>query len=143
VARPLYSAAGLELPDRPRHLLETARELLPTLRPHGELGLYIGEALLELRAGVDLFLSAAPTGCMVTSMGEVLTPRILDAAGRGRIQSLFSPDGEVDEELLALSVLRVIGPERAAAEGARLAAPVAAGPAAPTASEPAVHRRAS
>ncbi len=111
VARPLYEAAGVPLPDSPRHLLDTAKEILPTLRPAGELGLYIGEVLTELRAGVDIFLSIAPTGCMVTSMGEVMTPK-LQEAGAGRIQSLFSADGDIDEELLSLSLLRALGPER-------------------------------
>ncbi len=111
VARPLYKAAGLPLPDSPRHLLDTAKAILPTLRPAGELGLYIGEALLELRAGADIFLSIAPTGCMVTSMGEVMTPK-LQQAGNGRIQSLFSADGDIDEELLGLSLMRALGPER-------------------------------
>ncbi len=111
VARPLYRAAGLPLPDPPRHLLDTARDILPTLRPAGELGLYVGEALLELRAGADIFLSIAPTGCMVTSMGEVMTPK-LQQAGAGRIQSLFSADGDVDRELLGVSLLRALGPER-------------------------------
>jgi activator of 2-hydroxyglutaryl-CoA dehydratase/predicted nucleotide-binding protein (sugar kinase/HSP70/actin superfamily) len=114
LARPLYHAAGLSLPPGSRDLLETAREILPTLRPHGELGLYLGEALRELRDGVDLFLSIAPVGCMVTSMGEVLTPRILQAAGDvpGRIQSLFSADGDVSDELLEVALLKALGPER-------------------------------
>jgi predicted nucleotide-binding protein (sugar kinase/HSP70/actin superfamily) len=118
VARPLYRAAGLRLPDHPAHLFDTAREVLPTLRPRGELALYVGEALAELRAGVDVFLSVAPTGCMVTSMGEVMTPK-LQQAGAGRIQSLFSADGDVDEELLGLALLRALGPERFAVCGVR------------------------
>jgi hypothetical protein len=110
LARPIYRAARLPLPPPPRRLLDEAREVLPTLRPHGELALYIGEALLELRRGVDLFLSLAPSGCMVTSMGEVLTPRLQQVAGAaGRIQSLFSPDGEIDEELLAIALLKARG----------------------------------
>jgi len=112
IARPLYRAAGLPLPPSPRRLLDEAREVLPTLRPHGELALYVGEALLELRAGVDVLFSLAPAGCMVTSMGEVLTPRLQQAAGqsRGRIQSLFSADGDIDEELLSQALLRARGP---------------------------------
>jgi hypothetical protein len=112
VARPLYTAAGLAMPPSSRELLDAAREILPTLRPHGELGPYVGEALVELRHGVDVFLSLAPTGCMVTSMGEVMTPRLQEVAGRGRIQSLFSADGDIDEELLELALLRALGPER-------------------------------
>jgi len=112
LAGPLYRAAGLPLPASPRRLLDEAREVLPTLRPHGELALYVGEALLELRAGVDVLFSLAPAGCMVTSMGEVLTPRLQQAAGGslGRIQSLFSADGDIDEELLAQALLRARGP---------------------------------
>ena len=114
VARPLYRAAGLPMPDMPRDLMDAARAILPTLRPAGELGLYVGEALTELRRGTDIFLSLAPTGCMVTSMGEVLTPK-LQMAGAGRIQSLFSADGDVDEDLLGLAILRAVGPARFAA----------------------------
>jgi predicted nucleotide-binding protein (sugar kinase/HSP70/actin superfamily) len=114
VARPLYRAAGLPLPPSSRQLLDTAREILPTLRPHGELGLYVGEALQELREGVDLFLSLAPSGCMVTSMGELLTPRILHAVGdaNGRIQTLFSSDGDINQELLEIALLKAMGPNR-------------------------------
>lgn len=118
IARPLYRAAGLPLPPSPRELLETAREVLPTLRPHGELALYVGEVLEELRSGVDVFLSVAPAGCMVTSMGEVLTPVLSRVAGGlGRIQSLFSADGDLNEDLLALSLLKAVGPERFSAFG--------------------------
>ncbi len=113
LAWPLYRAAGVHLPPSPRRLLDEAREVLPTLRPHGELALYVGEALLELRAGIDIFFSLAPAGCMVTTMGDVLTPRLQAAAGDacGRIQSLFSADGEIDEELLALALLKARGPQ--------------------------------
>ena len=112
LARPLYRAAGVHLPASPRRLLDEAREVLPTLRPHGELALYVGEVLMELRAGVDIFLSLAPAGCMVTAMGDVLTPRLQQLAGavQGRIQSLFSADGEIDEDLLALALLKARGP---------------------------------
>ena len=112
LARPLYRAAGVPLPPSPRRLLDEAREILPTLRPHGELALYVGEALMELRAGADIFLNLAPAGCMVASMGGVLTPRLQQAAGAasGRIQTLFSADGDIDEELLALALLKARGP---------------------------------
>jgi activator of 2-hydroxyglutaryl-CoA dehydratase/predicted nucleotide-binding protein (sugar kinase/HSP70/actin superfamily) len=112
MARPLYRAAGVPLPPSPRRLLDEAREILPTLRPHGELALYVGEALMALRAGADIFFNLAPAGCMVASMGSVLTPRIQQVAGAadGRIQSLFSADGDIDEELLALAVLKARGP---------------------------------
>jgi hypothetical protein len=90
-----------------------------TLRPHGELALYLGEALQELRDGVDLFLSAAPAGCMVTSMGELLTPRILRAVPdvRGRIQSLFSADGDINGELLEIALLKAVGPNHRVGNG--------------------------
>jgi hypothetical protein len=107
LARPLYRAARLPMPVASSELLATAQELLPTLRP-------MGEALQGLRHGVDVLLNVGPNGCMVSSMGEVLTPRILAAAGntRGRIQNLFSADGDVNEELLTLAVLKAMGPER-------------------------------
>ena len=69
---------------------------------------------MELRHGRDVVLNIAPSGCMVSSMGEVLTPKIMasDGVGSGRIQSLLSADGEVDEEVLTLAMLKAMGPER-------------------------------
>jgi hypothetical protein len=113
LARPLYKAAGLPMPESMPEVLAEAREVMPTMRPYGELGPYVGEALHKLRDGVDLFLNVAPEGCMVSSMGEVMTPSILKAAGdaRGKIQNIFSADGEVDDELLSLALLKALGPE--------------------------------
>jgi hypothetical protein len=116
LARPLYRAAGLPLPTADAELMQASKRLLPTLRPIGELAPYIGDALIKLRQGVDVFLNVGPTGCMVSSMGDVLTPSITQAAGEtpGRIQNLFSADGDVNEELLTLAVLKAkaMGPER-------------------------------
>ncbi|MFH0975314.1 MAG: acyl-CoA dehydratase activase-related protein [Spirochaetota bacterium] len=113
-AGPLYKAAGLEMPHPMEAILREAEELLPSLKPHGELAPYTGEALIKLRSGTDLFINAAPEGCMVSSMGEILTPIILEAAGNtgGRIQHLFSTDGEINEELLFMAVLKKMGPEK-------------------------------
>ena len=114
LARPLYKASRLHLPPSASQAEQTALEILPTLQPRGELGPYIGEALMELRHGRDVVLNIAPSGCMVSSMGEVLTPKIMasDGVGSGRIQSLLSADGEVDEEVLTLAMLKAMGPER-------------------------------
>ena len=114
LARPLFRAANLKMPTASVELIKASKELLPTLRPVGELAPYVGEALLELRDGIDVLLNVGPNGCMVSSMGEVLTPRIMQAAGvkSGRIQNLFSADGDVNEELLTLVVLKAMGPER-------------------------------
>ncbi len=92
--------------------LEVPKEIMPTLRPVGELGPYLGEALIKLREGVGLLLNVAPEGCMVSSMGEVLTPRILQAAeaSHGQVQNLFSSDGDVNEELLTLALSKTLGP---------------------------------
>jgi hypothetical protein len=73
---------------------------------------YLGEAAAELRHGAQLLLNVAPAGCMVASMGELFTPAIEQAAGRGRVQHLFSAEGDLDDELLALAMLKVLGPER-------------------------------
>jgi hypothetical protein len=112
LAQPLYRAVGIPMPHPMASVLETSKQIMPTLRPAGELGPYVGEALIKLREGVDFFLNVAPEGCMVSSMGEVLTPRILQEVGasRGQVQNLFSSEGDVDEELLTLALLKTLGP---------------------------------
>ena len=114
LARPLYRAANARMPESMGHILDVAGVLIPTKRPGGELVPYIGEALLKLREGYDLVLNVAPEGCMVSSMGEVITPGINAAApgAAGKIQHLFSQQGDVDRELIALALLKTIGPER-------------------------------
>ncbi|SFN10482.1 BadF/BadG/BcrA/BcrD ATPase family protein [Formivibrio citricus] len=112
LAKPLYDAAGLSLPKAAAKTMEAAKEVLPTLRPIGELGPYAGEIIMGLREGHDVFLNVAPTGCMVSTMGQVFAPRLRAAAeGEGRIQHLFSADGEVNAETLALAMLKRLGPE--------------------------------
>jgi activator of 2-hydroxyglutaryl-CoA dehydratase/predicted nucleotide-binding protein (sugar kinase/HSP70/actin superfamily) len=113
VARPLYTAARLPMPMAAGSAMTVTRELLPTLRPLSESATYVGEAIGELRHGADLVLNVAPNGCMVATMGEALTPAIAHAAGdqRGRVQHLFSADGDVDQELLTLALLKVMGPD--------------------------------
>jgi predicted nucleotide-binding protein (sugar kinase/HSP70/actin superfamily) len=95
-------------------MIEASRELLPTYRPIGELAPYIGETLVELRHGTDVVLNVAPSGCMVSIMGEVLTPSIMHAqdVGPGRIQTLLSAEGDIDREALTLAVLKATGPQR-------------------------------
>ena len=113
VARPLYSAAGIVLPLSATTVARKAKKLLPTLRPLGEISAYVGEVLTELRHGTDIVLNIAPNGCMVSSMGEMLTPAIQQASNSpGRVQHLFSADGDVNEELLTLALLKTVGPER-------------------------------
>lgn len=113
MARPLYRAAGLPMPASTHKVLRASRELIPTLRPLSEIATYAGEALHELREGADIVLNVAPNGCMVATMGEALTPAIMAGApGQGRIQHLFSAEGDVDEELLTLALLKAMGPER-------------------------------
>ncbi len=113
LAAPLYAAAKLPMPPSTKPLLEEAGAVLPTLRPIGEILTYVGEAIVELRGGSDIVLNVAPQGCMVSSMGELLTPAIENVdSGDGRIQHLFSAEGDVNEELLTLAVLKSLGPER-------------------------------
>ncbi len=114
MARSLYRAAGLPMPVSTRKAMALTRELIPTLRPLSEITSYVGEALDELREGADLVLNVGPNSCMVASMGEVLTPAIVHAAGagHGRVQHLLSADGDVNEELLTVALLKAMGPER-------------------------------
>lgn len=112
IAAPLYAAARQPLPPSTKMLMACSRTLLPTLRPAGELVTYLGEVATELRHGAQVVLNVAPQGCMVSSMGELFTPAIEAAAGRGRVQHLFSADGDLDQELLALAMLKALGPER-------------------------------
>lgn len=114
VAAPLYRAARVPMPISAGSAMRVTRELLPTLRPLSEIATYAGEAIGELRHGADLVLNVAPSGCMVATMGEALTPAITCAAGAnaGRVQHLFSADGDVNEELLTLALLKAMGPER-------------------------------
>jgi predicted nucleotide-binding protein (sugar kinase/HSP70/actin superfamily) len=102
------------MPPATSQILEVSRELLPTYRPIGELAPYIGEALAGLRHGVDVVLNVAPNGCMVSTMGEVMTPSIMHTAdvGSGRIQTLLSSEGDIDAEALTLAVLKATGPQR-------------------------------
>jgi hypothetical protein len=109
----MYKAAGIPMPHAMQDVFAKARPVLPTLQPYGELVPFIGEAMLQLNDGVDLFLNAAPEGCMVSSMGEILSPEILRSAPqKSRVQHLFSTEGEVDEDVLRLALLKVMGPER-------------------------------
>ena len=114
LAYPLYRAAGLAMPEPMIQVLNAAVPIVPTQRPGGELVPYIGEATTKLDKGYDLFLNVAPEGCMVSSMGEVLSPAILRAAkkGKGIIRPLFSQQGDVDPDMLSLALLKSIGPYR-------------------------------
>ena len=114
LAKPLYDAARLSFPHPMVDVLDTSLPILPTLKPYGELAPYIGECIMQLQEGVDLILNVAPEGCMVSAMGEMLTPQIFEKSQsqNGRIQYLFSLNGEIDQELLKLALLKTRGPER-------------------------------
>jgi activator of 2-hydroxyglutaryl-CoA dehydratase/predicted nucleotide-binding protein (sugar kinase/HSP70/actin superfamily) len=115
IADPLYRAAGLHPPTAMPHVLEMAKKIIPTQRPGGELTPYVGEALVKLNQGVDLILNVAPEGCMVSSMGAILSSSIVDTAQQkksGCIQSIFSQQGDLDDEQLAFALLKRVGPYR-------------------------------
>ena len=113
LAGPLYRAAGVQMPDPMKRVLESAQAILPSLKPHGELPPYLGEAILKIKHGTDLFLNVAPEGCMVSSMAQLFSSPILKSSGRpARIQDLFTLNGEVNEEQLKMSLLKVLGPEK-------------------------------
>ena len=107
------------MPHPVEELLSLAQPIIPTLKPTGELVPYVGETISQIKEGVDLVLNVAPEGCMVASMGEMLTPAILEAAGNknARVQHLFNTEGELNEELLRLSLLKVLSPEGYFASG--------------------------
>ena len=112
LASPLYRAARQPLPMASSKMMKASKALLPTQYPRGELAPYLGEAVHELKHGIDVLLNVGPSGCMVASMGQVLTPSIMQSEGisSGRIQSLFSADGDVNEEQLMLAMLKAMGP---------------------------------
>lgn len=119
LARPLYRAAGLAMPEAMPKVLDEARAVIATRRPGGELIPYIGETMLKLKKGFDLIINVAPEGCMVSSMGEVITPGIMQAVpeAKGKVFPLFSQQGDVDQEALAMALLKTLGPERFYAAG--------------------------
>ena len=113
LARPLYRAAGVKMPHAIKEDIKAARPVLPTLKPEGELIPYIGAAISEIDDGTDLILNIAPEGCMVASMGEMLTPKVLQMANNknARIQYLSTTEGEINDDLLSLALLKILGPE--------------------------------
>lgn len=114
LAAPLYSAARLHIPEPMTDVLGVAGTIVPTRRPGGELMPFVGETILKLRDGYDLILNVAPEGCMVSSMGEVIAKALVDAVpqAKGKVEHLFSQQGDVDEGALERALLTVLGPQR-------------------------------
>ncbi|UCH95350.1 MAG: hypothetical protein JSV88_00505 [Candidatus Aminicenantes bacterium] len=114
LAGPLYKAAGLEIPHEMKKTIAVARAVITTLKPVGELVPYVGETISLLNEGTDLVLNVAPEGCMVASMGEMFSPKMkqLVKNKKARIQYLSSTEGEVNEDLLKLSLLKILAPEK-------------------------------
>jgi hypothetical protein len=114
LARPLYMAAGIDMPHTMKTVFAAARPVIPTFKPFGELVPYVGETILNLKDGVHLVLNVFPEGCMVSSMGQTLSPKIMQESGNmnARIQNLSSNEGELAEDILQLALLRIMGPER-------------------------------
>jgi len=114
LTRPLYNAAGLDIPHKVKKDLTVAKSVISTLKPEGELVPYVGATISEINEGTDLILNVAPEGCMVASMGEMLNPKLMELIKNknARIQHLSTTEGEINEELLQLSLLKLLGPER-------------------------------
>jgi activator of 2-hydroxyglutaryl-CoA dehydratase/predicted nucleotide-binding protein (sugar kinase/HSP70/actin superfamily) len=114
LAEPLYKAAGLEIPHQMKKAVAAAKLVLPKYKPFGELVPYVGETILQLNAGKNLVLNVAPEGCMVASMGEMLRPIMIKLVDndKARIQYLSTTEGEINEDLLRLSLLKILGPEK-------------------------------
>jgi activator of 2-hydroxyglutaryl-CoA dehydratase/predicted nucleotide-binding protein (sugar kinase/HSP70/actin superfamily) len=113
LAKPLYKAAGLNIPHKMKKIIAETKPVLPTLKPCGELVPYIGETISQLNEGIDLVLNVAPEGCMVSSMGAILSAKMLQSVKNNKalIQHLFTVEGELNEDLLRLSLLKILGPE--------------------------------
>ena len=114
LAGPLYKAAGLEIPEEMKKAIVAAKPVLPKYKPFGELVPYVGETISQLNHGTNLVLNVAPEGCMVASMGEMLSPIMMQFVdnNNARIQHLFTTEGEINEDLLQLSLLKILGPEK-------------------------------
>lgn len=114
LAEPLYKASGLKIPYKMKKIIAEAKPVLSTFKPCGELVPYVGETISQLNEGTDLVLNVAPEGCMVSSLGAILTPKILQSVKNNKalIQHLFSTDGELNEDLLRLSLLKILGPAK-------------------------------
>ncbi len=112
LARPLYAAAGIDMPHPMHDVYAAAAPIISTAKPYGELVPFVGEAVLRCREHVDLILNLSPEGCMVSGMGDMLIPSITAQAGNGNktaIVSLFSRDGEVQDDQLRLALLKAPG----------------------------------
>ena len=70
----------------------------------------------QFARGTDLVLNIAPEGCMVANMAQMAAEPARETAGggrrSGRIQGIFSLEGAIDEEKLALAALKILGPEK-------------------------------
>ncbi|MEJ2053616.1 MAG: acyl-CoA dehydratase activase-related protein, partial [Calditrichaceae bacterium] len=113
LADPLYKAAGLAPPDRMRKVFDHAKSVLPKYKPFGELVPFVGETISQLSNGTNLVLNVAPEGCMVASMGEMLNTKMMESVNKSnaRIQHLFTNEGEINEDMVQLSLLKIIGTE--------------------------------
>ena len=112
LARPLYDAAGVAMPHPMSDVYKAAEAVIPTAKPYGELVPFVGEAILRCRENVDLILNLSPEGCMVSGMGDMLIPSITAQVGKTNqtaIVSLFSREGEVQEEQLRIALLKAPG----------------------------------
>lgn len=114
IAAPLYRAGRVVMPEPTADMIEVGREVISTFEPGGELLPYIGETITKLRKGYSLVFNVAPEGCMVSSMGESLTSKILSRTTehKGRIQHLFTQQGDLNKEQIYLALLKVLGPEK-------------------------------
>jgi predicted nucleotide-binding protein (sugar kinase/HSP70/actin superfamily) len=114
LAGPLYEAAGLTIPHKMKKAIHVAKPVLPKYKPFGELVPYVGETISQLNSGTNLVLNVAPEGCMVASMGEMLRPIMMQSVEneKSRIQYLSTTEGEINEDLLQLSLLKILNPEK-------------------------------
>jgi len=112
LAKPLYEAANIEMPEKMHEVMKHTRDYFPSMKPQSELPAYIGEAVHKLEDGVDLVLNISPEGCLVSSMEQIMDRPILhQTKSKARLQGLNSQNGEVDMDQLNLALLKTLGPE--------------------------------
>ncbi|MFA6991853.1 MAG: acyl-CoA dehydratase activase-related protein [Candidatus Gracilibacteria bacterium] len=109
---PLYKAAAIKTPESMEETLDTAKIILPTRKPRGEIPHFVGDALSHLKGDTDLVINVGADNCLSTVASDSLTDSILMNSGRkgNNILNLLSHDGTVNIAAIRRALLKVLGP---------------------------------